>query len=101
MSRNDEIVGGEDGYFPTHSRKFPRTHATRVEIILKREKLRQQREMWDLERELEDDILEFREIQEDWMDGQEILKEMLERMMESGLCKKLSVWRNTHTHTDR
>jgi hypothetical protein len=94
MSGDDEIVGGEQGYFPIHSRRFPRTRATRADLMLKREKLKQRREVWDLERELEDDILEFREIQEDWMNGLTDLEEILERMMRTGLCHKLAVWRS-------
>jgi len=105
MEDRGEIVGGEQEYFPTHSRKFPHTYITREMIEKKREQLRERRELWDLERELEDEVLEFREIQEAWLADLVTLDDVLEQLMSSGLCNTLSAWRKrrqkTHTRTHR
>lgn len=77
-----------------HRRRFPTTRLAAEKIQLKREQLKKQREVWDLQRELEDEMLEFREIQEAWLEDLVTLDDVLEELMESGLCEKLSVWRN-------
>lgn len=105
MPERKDIVGGDEGYFPIHNRKFPRSYQTVEKIEMKREQLKKRWELWDAERELEDELLEFREVQEAWLEDIVTLDDVLERMMEMGLCKKLSVWKEkkikqTHTHTN-
>ena len=86
---------GEGEYVVSpNRRKFPNTHVTPEIIEAKREQLRKERELWDVERELEEEILEFREIQDAWLEELVTLDDVLERVMELGLCKKLSVWRD-------
>lgn len=74
--------------FPTHVTG----HMSREEIEEKQAQLAEQTELFELEKQLTEDLHKLRDDVMAWHDEQITLPEILEAMMQNGLCQRIGVW---------
>jgi len=74
-------------------RIWKRKVQTREAIAQERKAIEEQKVLFELDIALQEEAIEFREAYLKWLDEVVTLDDVLQAMMDNGLCQKISVWK--------